>query len=465
MLSYALIVSMLAIGFAPMAYEISKGRFDFFNLKNTFIIYFVIQLGLSGLATIYLDMPSDIGLDTVTQRADYDYALLISTIGLLCFQIGYHSRRARREWIPSAIKRQWSTPKLHTMVCLYILMGMFGFVAIVQINGGLSSFLASREEFRAGGLVGLGIFLFPATGMMAIAALAHLLQYTGKAMTRIGYAKAVAVLCIALLPAYFLGFRSAIALPILQFVVAWNYTRKRLPPGKIALVSLSIVGLFTFYGISRAIPSETGFNFDDFARIATERPELVYGVISRSRGTEVVAAVTAKLEQTGEYEYGWPSALETLTIIIPKAIWPDKPQAISERFANYFFGEALTEARGYEAENWSGISPTVIAEWYWHLGLPGVIFGLFILGRIAARVYASLQQNREHPGAVLCYCIVFASFSMFAESQQNYTNGLVLYTAALALTFGLINKGKGKSAKPRADPSGARGIDVGRLRP
>jgi hypothetical protein len=453
MVSYLLILAMLLIGFVPMAHEISKGRFDFFNLKNTFIVYFVIQLGVSGFATLYLDQPSDIGLDTITQRSDYDYALFISALGLLCFQIGYHTRKARKEWIPTALKKQWSAPRLHSVVWIYMAMGMAGFGAIVQINGGLSSFLASREEFRAGGLVGLGIFLFPATGMMAIAALAYFLLRTRTPMIPKDYLKAIAVLGVALLPAYFLGFRSALALPVLQFVVAWHYAHRRLHAGKIALVSAAVMGLFTFYGISRAIPSEIGFNFKDFLTIAEERPELVYAVVSRSRGTEVVAAVTAKLEQTGEYEYGWPSLVETLTIIVPKAIWPDKPQAISERFANYFFGDTLAAARGYEAENWSGISPTVVAEWYWHLGLPGVVVGLFILGRIAARAYASLQQNLQHPGAILCYCIFFASFSMFAESEQNYTNGLVLYAAALALTFSLINKRTRGASRAPAPPS------------
>jgi hypothetical protein len=452
MLSYALIVTMIIVGIAPMIYEWRRGKFDFFNLKNTFIIYFIIQLGLSGFATIYLDQPSDIGPDTIKNRADYDYALGISVIGLSMFQIGYYSRSSKPWITPRALLRPWNTTATKWIIFSYFALGFFGFTAILQINGGLSSFLESREAFRAGGLTGLGIFLFPATGLMAIAALAYFLRHRNT-QSKLQILKCVGVLAAALIPAYFLGFRSSIALPILQFLVVWNYARSRLPFGKITILSALIMGIFTFYGISRAIPSETGFNFDDFARIATERPELVYAVVSRSRGTEVVAAVTAKLEQTNEYEYGWPSVVETATIIIPKALWPDKPQVLSERFANYFFGETLAETRGYEAENWSGISPTVIAEWYWHLGLPGVIIGLFVLGRLARGIYNTLQKHQNQPAIILCYSIIFTSFSMFAESQQNYSNGLVLYAAALAGTFILISQRTRAKTASSADRS------------
>ncbi|PUE29123.1 hypothetical protein B9Z39_03350 [Limnohabitans sp. JirII-29] len=437
MLSYILISTMIIIGITPMIYEKRRGRFDFFNLKNTFIFYFVIQLGLSGFATIYFDQPSDIGPDTIANRADYDYALTISAIGLAMFQIGYYSRSKKTWPAPQLLMRPWNIAATRVVIFVYMVLGFVGFAAILQINGGLSSFLESREAFRAGGLTGMGIFLFPATGLMAIAALIYFLRHR-KTQSKIQVIKCLGVLIAALIPAYFLGFRSSIALPILQLLVVWNYARARLPFGKITVLSIFIMGIFTFYGIGRAIPSETGFNFDDFARIASERPELVYAVISRSRGTEVVAAVTAKLEKTNEYEYGWSSLVETLTIIIPKAIWPDKPQVLSERFANYFFGLTLTETRGYEAENWSGISPTVIAEWYWHFGLPGVIAGLFFLGRIASGTYNTLLAHKSQPTVVLCYSIIFTSFSMFAESQQNYSNGLVLYAAALTGTFILI---------------------------
>jgi hypothetical protein len=66
--------------------------------------------------------------------------------------------------------------------------------------------------------------------------------------------------------------------------------------------------------------------------------------------------------------------------------------------------------------------------------------GLFLLGRIASGIYNTLLAHKSQPAVVLCYSIIFTSFSMFAESQQNYSNGLVLYAAALTGTFIFITR-------------------------
>jgi len=440
MLSYILIAAIILAGFIPIIHEIRTRSFDFFNAKNSFIAYYVIQLALSGFATIYLDQPSSIGLDPTENRGAYDYALAISAAGLVMFQLGYYRRPKRAIKLPALLRADWHAKHTQRLVSAYLAIGLLSFFILLQLNGGLSAFLASREEFRSGGLTGLGLLIFPATGMMAIAVLALLLNTPRQTAPRKWLPRFLLALTLALLPAFFLGFRHAIALPVVQLLVAWHYGHARVSSKKIFATALIFISMFTVYGISREIPAGIDFNFSEFASVATDKPELIYAVVSRSRGTEVVAAVTEKLRQTQDYEYGWPSLLETATIIVPKAIWPDKPQPISERFGNYFFGDTLTLARGYERDNWGGISPTVVGEWYWHFGLVGVLIGLFILGRIASAGYFTLRKYSDSKSVVLIYSIFFTSFSMFAESQQNFSNGLVLYAAVIYVTLRLIRR-------------------------
>jgi hypothetical protein len=65
---------------------------------------------------------------------------------------------------------------------------------------------------------------------------------------------------------------------------------------------------------------------------------------------------------------------------------------------------------------------------------------LFILGRIASAGYFTLRKYSDSKSVVLIYSIFFTSFSMFAESQQNFSNGLVLYAAVIYVTLRLIRR-------------------------
>jgi len=107
MLSYVLIAAIILAGFIPIIHEIRTRSFDFFNAKNSFIAYYVIQLALSGFATIYLDQPSSIGLDPTENRGAYDYALAISAAGLVMFQLGYYRRPKRAIKLPALLRADW----------------------------------------------------------------------------------------------------------------------------------------------------------------------------------------------------------------------------------------------------------------------------------------------------------------------------------------------------------------------
>jgi hypothetical protein len=430
-----LIVLMLLVGIVPMLREAARGKFDFFNLKNTFIIYFLLQLAVSGWVTLLIGAPSEIGLDPIAHSDAYQRALVISLFGLVAFQIGYYSRPPRPIRLPSMLKYQWQSGRAPAIGVAYFATGSATFVALLQLFGGLSAFLAQREELRSGGLIGFGILQFPATNLVAIGAMIYFLGRTGGSAPGPSRTKLFAIFAASLVPAYFLGFRSALGLPVLQYMVVWNYAYRRLSASSLVVTcSLVLVG-FTIYGVTRTIPPDSNISLEMISEAAMADPELIYTVVSRSKGTEVVAAVIDKLDRTGEFELGWKAALETATIMIPKAIWPAKPSPISERFADYFFGDSLTFARGYNPDTWSGISPTVVGELYWHFGTVGVIMGLLLLGRIANAAYSTLRAYSANRSVVLVYAIFFTSFTMFAESLQNYVNGLVLY--ALALSFSL----------------------------
>jgi hypothetical protein len=437
-LAYSLVILMVIIGLTPIAWEIKQNKFDFFNLKNPFILYFIIQLGASGLITFSTRQASEIGLDPIVFYEKYLEALILSTIALLLFQLGYYSRRRNTLVLPNFILRPWSRTRHLTITLVSFMLGFLAFGLLLAVNGGLSQFLLERENFRAGGLIGQGIFIFPATSMMSTAALIYFLGRV-RANPRRSPFLPVVILFISVIPAYFIGFRSAIALPVLQFMVVWRYGYRHIPSGKLVSLLVFIVVGYTVYGFSREIPPGVSVDKTLAFELLTEKPELAFSVFARSKGTEVVASVINKLEQTGEYELGWRGAIEAATILIPKIIWEEKPMPSSQRFTTYFFGKNLAESRGYDLEVWGGISATVVGELYWHFGFFGVLIGLFFLGRIANAAYSTLQKNLSSPSVIIIYAITFTTFAMFAEAIQGYFNSFVMYAVLFVLIFSYLN--------------------------
>ena len=435
--AYFLIATMVIIGMGPIAYEIYKKTFDFFNLKNPFIIYYIIQLGLSGIITFSTTQPSEIGLDPINHYTTYLQSLLLSNASLLAFQYGYYTRRKTALKIPIAFRTNWNSRKSNLFVLLLFIFGYLSLFLLLENNGGLGQFLHDREAFRAGGMIGQGILIFPCTSLITLAALIFFAKSTNKSK-KIQQLISIAVLIASIFPAYLLGFRSAIALPVLQFMVLWNYGCNKIPPGKLFVLLTSVVIGFTLYGLSRQIPADLPIDAALVTEVLSENPEIAYSVILRSKGTEVLTSVISKLDQTGDYEFGWRGVLECLTIVFPKVLWEDKPMPASQKFTTYFFGEMLTQSRGYDLGVWGGISPTVVGELYWHFGAFGALGGLFLLGRIAKGAYYTLRKNTSNPNVLIMYSIFFTTFSMFAEAIQGYANALIMYVPFIILIPSLL---------------------------
>lgn len=447
MLSYFLIFMMIVIGVFPMMWEMYRGRFDFFNLKNPFIIYYLLQLPVSGLVTLLTGTPSEIGLDPVRYSGIYEITFVISFMGLLFFQLGYYTQSSKSIKVPMLLKMPWVKNRYRWIVVLYLILGIGAFLLLLHMSGGLEDFLANREAFRSGGLVGLGIVILPATVVMTVAALVYFISNIWFISARRGIIKSVFVLIFALIPAFFMGFRSAIFLPVLQFSVVWNYGYRKIPTGKLIALGVLVIIAFTVYGIAREVPPGIAISASSLINVATKKPELIYTIVSRSKGAEVVASVINKLNQTGDYDLNLKSFIEAATIMIPRLLWKDKPQASSVRFTTYFFTRDLQLSRGSSQETWGGISPTVVGELYWHFGWIGVIVGLYFLGRLARVVYTTLQRNRTNSSVLVIYAVFYTSFAMFAEALQGYVNGLVMYSFVIIVTLFMLTRRL--SLKPR----------------
>lgn len=430
---FTLMALMLGVGLVPMMVEPIYKRFDPFNLKNAFIVYYLLQLGVSGIPALTTGEASIFGPNPIIDRQFYEIALALSLAGLVCFQLGYYTTRARLALWPVFLYR-WPAGRTRTLATIYIMSGFAALAALLSLPG-VADYRDFINQWRGGELTGIGPVTFAATTLPSIGMLLWA-AHKGKDLRLLPFAL---IATAALAPALVMGFRYLFILPILQSAVIWHYLVRRFTTASIVVLAMFCGLAFTAYGIWRAIPAGIDLDWDVAAQVAADNSEVLYDVALRSKGLEVVASVVKKLDDTGDYQLGVGAPLEAVTSTVPRALWPGKPISNGERFVTYFFGADLAFDRNdYVRDVWGGISPTVVGELYWHFWWPGVLIGMFLLGLVARLAYNTLRANQENKAVVLYYAIFFTHFLGMAEAPQGYLNSLVTHSIAFLLTVTVL---------------------------
>ncbi len=439
-MEYILIIGIILIAVVPIVIEVKRHTFDPFNIKNAFILYYVIQLCLSGLIALYANRVSPISLDPIYYREFYIKALLASFLGLLAFQNGYYFTNKRAISIPTLIRSNGVNLNFKPVIVFYFITGFISGILFLKSNDGFDNFVQNIETFRAEGVSGQGILLIPITQLLTIAAtinLIHVLK-NKKETNRIRLTTSLILILLASIPSLFLGFRTLLILPYLSYLVIFNYGYIKLSLKKIIPLSLVIIMAFTLFGLIREVPKGVNLNYDQIYNTVKANPELLYSVISRSKGIEVVATTIKKIEETADYDFGYKGIIETLTILVPRTIWPNKPIPGTVRFTTYFFGEDLDFTRGVKKDNWGGVSPTIIGESFWYFGWFGVVIIPFIIGVVYKKIYVTFLKNINSFGVLLFYSLLFPLLSMFPESLQGYSNSIFINCFLISITMFLL---------------------------
>lgn len=101
----------------------------------------------------------------------------------------------------------------------------------------------------------------------------------------------------------------------------------------------------------------------------------------------------------GEQMFG-----QTLTMLIPRTIWPDKPEAIIYTIVYLALGlEAVLRGNAYP----------FIGELYAEFGIPGCVIGMLILGLICKRMIILIKRSRSRKFSLIIYCLMFAALFQF----------------------------------------------------
>jgi hypothetical protein len=196
--------------------------------------------------------------------------------------------------------------------------------------------------------------------------------------------------------------------------------RRRLRLAHLVLFALSFIAILSIFGATRDATEEDP--------VTGER--IMRALVFRLPGLATVERVEWRLEQ-GEPHRGLGSILtESLTILVPRAIWPGKPIPSSLGFSDIFFYDYFID-RGDPIDGIrSGIAPTIIGDELWAGGITAVIVFSLTLG-LLARFAVEWRQLGSQLN-IFIYVIIMARFPLFVEAFQGTSNSFVMYSVLTA---------------------------------
>lgn len=404
--------------------------FDVFHPVTLFVIYLFVQLGVSNVLYVLFGVKGEFSLPLPNYVPQYFEATCLGILATVLVIAGALSVGRTRLPIATILFPPISWLRLLMIASILFPLGYSALLILIGMHGGLTEFIAGRETWRAVGVIGQGMLVFPATTLLSIVALLMLARAYAEPRRISRRILAMLMLGLSVAPAMLLGFRSAILLPLVQGVLIVNYSGWPLSRWRIALLTLATILFFTGYGLYRELSVNTTPTTDAVLSLAMDRPELALAAMVRSRGADVVATVIDKLALTGEFDYGAESLMELATIWIPNALWDDKPIPSHMRFTTYFFGSTLAASRTDHDGYFGGISPTFVGETYWHLGYLGVVMCALLWGIVGQILYNTLKHHQQRYSFLVFYALFWSSFVMSAEIIQSYVNTFLLAAAS-----------------------------------
>jgi oligosaccharide repeat unit polymerase len=428
---YILIAILLALNVAPPLSEILCKRFDPFDAKHLFLIWYFIVFTLSSVSEICFGFYAKPALALVaTDRLELR-ALSAMVLGLAGFILGCYVQFGERiaGWLPRL--PSFSEARSVLVGGCGIAAGTVAFFALMASEGGISSFVSNLGSWRTTGVLGgVGYYIFPATTVLPAASMLIFLRILPNGSIRLHYKNFLAALLVLIswLPILILGFRISFVPMLVEFIAIWHYERHRISLRVLAVIATVVFASLSLYGALRDAGSE-----------GIQAGSMIESIVFRTSGIDAVERVIRGMD-LGEPARGiMPAISESLTILMPRALWPEKPQSAGLKFDEIFFYDFYIE-RGDPIDGLkSGISTTLIGEELWTGGIPMVLLGSFALGVLAQ--LASSWRMRGGRLHLFIYLIFMGNFFIFVEAPQNALNNSAMLSAmCIAVTLALIIK-------------------------
>lgn len=210
-----------------------------------------------------------------------------------------------------------------------------------------------------------------------------------------------ALFTLSFLMLLFGGSRSSLVLILLAPIAYYYIKRNKIPKIRTILVSV-IVLIFAFAVIQvtrNNVKLGGGFNLSNFTLGSLFTPYL-----NEIETYKVYYALFDVFPKQMDHLYGEQMFGQTLTMIIPRTLWPNKPEATIHTIVYLALGmEALLRGNAYP----------FIGELFVEFGILGCFIGMLVFGIICKRLILLMLDKNSPQFSLIIYCLSFSAIFQF----------------------------------------------------
>ncbi len=439
------IFALFVIAAAPMAVELYRKQFDWLDLKNVFVLFFVLQFGMWPILVYLLGYTSTFGLPITFLDTRYNEFLrgeAYALVGLGCFFLGRYiplggPQRCGVQRVKNGVTSADGLPLLF-LSTLMLGAGILGFLGLTAAGGGFFEFVSHIDEFRTTSLLGVGYLIFLIV-VAQLGALALILFYFTFGRYKVpSHMALLGVLALSVLG----GVRHVALSAIVGYLVARHYLHKPIRVNtSLVFVGVIFLALNIFYPIYRGLGPEVFEYFSDIENLLdVDWIVVAYALLGRFHGAETIARV---IDITGSdgFQHGRLFFAELFMGVIPRVLWPAKPESSGMVANTTFFYEIFSGG-----ETGSAVI-TLLGELYWIWGIPAIISGMFCLGVLFRELYEGVRDQNRNIEKVGLYSIG-VTFGLFVNESLSLHLFHFLFKVVVWLgLFGAVKILSGAAAK------------------
>lgn len=440
--TYLLVGLLGLVVFGPIWQRIYKRSLDWIEPGIWFALFYFAHFGIRAIYNLMFGSPiiglspgaGDLGLLNI--------ALGVSILGLLVFWLGYrvHFGKIVGNSLP-ILPRKWNIANALVVALLCILFGwaLRIFLALqVGGEGGITAWLAADKFVafaQAEGVVYLNIFANLAkVGLFIIFILARVYKYPI-------YWFLFTFLLVPELVFNFIGGSRAqfifllLGLMVVLYMTSGRGYKASMRYGRWAVVLIiTLIVLFPLFSALRAgitTPQAALSHAALFWRDPTRLFEVVW---ARQHGLDSLAIVIERVPEIEPFTLSQQLFLP-LVAWVPRELWPEKPTiSLGKIFYEKFFPPIFHEG--------TAVAVTLPGQFYWALGLAGVIMGMFFIGVLWQVLFKYLVQPTNNLSNILVVSMIFPMFFVIVEQTTVDLLTMHLFQFLLIVLITLTIRGK-----------------------
>ncbi len=391
--------------FSPKNLKEKIKNFDYFELGNSFLLYYFLLFG--GLPLInflrlrlpskYIDYFIDQNISLINGRV-FIYLFLAILFFVLGYRLNLFSRLSSRTGLINIFKKEWKPQNISWVFGVVFVLGFF--IKAIRIFGGGYFHLRKSQVFVSSSfysLIGLLDWLAPTALAIAFAYYFYLLK-TNKSY-KIWQIVAWLTFGFEFIYGFFSGSKLYSIIPIIIYLIVRHYVYER------SFKRVLIAGLLVFFILIPTLNfynnpliffhSYTADNKIELKNIEQFAFDSSLGRLNQSK------SIFKVFEKTDKFLYGKSLLNFFISLGPPRFIWKDKPviNASGNEFGRTY---GIIDPDNFQ----TSVAPTIVGDLYMNFSVWGIIFGMLFFGWLFRIIFDLLiKESNVSLSGVIIYSV------------------------------------------------------------